>query len=157
MHAIVDVTCDEAGCFVFQSFTYVSTAYSNYPRKEVHEKVYSPPMDPHKIQREVAAMSKEELARKEKSGASKAEMVWATNEDEKERMPKKMGKITHVGKRPQGRPRKRWEEQITESVSVRFVPFLVGISPSGQRTCSELNTAAALDHTNDRNNHESHQ
>nr|CAD7567654.1 unnamed protein product [Timema californicum] len=67
MLAIVDVACDEADCFLFQSFTYVSTAYSNYPRKEVHEKVYSPPMDPHKIQREVAAMSKEELARKEKS------------------------------------------------------------------------------------------
>nr|CAD7454640.1 unnamed protein product [Timema tahoe] len=52
--------------YAYSSFTYVSTAYSNYPRKEVHEKVYSPPMDPHKIQREVAAMSQEELARKEK-------------------------------------------------------------------------------------------
>nr|CAD7398995.1 unnamed protein product [Timema poppensis] len=61
--AIIDLCKDMSN---LESFTYVSTAYSNYPRKEVHEKVYSPPMDPHKIQREVAAMSKEELARKEK-------------------------------------------------------------------------------------------
>lgn len=32
-----------------QVFVYVSTAYSNCPRREVHEKFYDPPMDPYKM------------------------------------------------------------------------------------------------------------
>nr|CAD7460498.1 unnamed protein product [Timema tahoe] len=38
---------------------------------------------------------------------------------EKERMPKKLLEIKYAGKRSQGRPRKRWEEQKTKSVQVR--------------------------------------
>ncbi|CAG2063303.1 unnamed protein product [Timema podura] len=38
---------------------------------------------------------------------------------EKERMPKRMMEMKYVEKRPQGRTRKKWEKQITESVQVK--------------------------------------
>nr|CAD7443610.1 unnamed protein product [Timema bartmani] len=38
---------------------------------------------------------------------------------EKERIPRRIMEMKYLGKRPQGRPCKRWEEQVTVSVQVR--------------------------------------
>ncbi|XP_059612968.1 fatty acyl-CoA reductase 1-like [Phlebotomus argentipes] len=43
-------------------FVYVSTAYSNCPRREVHEQFYSPPMDPYKMIELVARVERGEIS-----------------------------------------------------------------------------------------------